>query len=199
MRCLVIFGASNMHPLAWLLSPKHRHVWCAVQDKDRGTWVSYNWHQGLPIINAESASDFDLAAHYRGQGHEVVEIERGTAPVMCPFILNNCVGHVKIVCAIKSLALTPHQLFRHLTGRKGFAMKFKQLFIVPGFGSSAPTPPPPPAPLPPPPTPADPAVIKSRADEQRRLKQQRGLAGTIKTGKTALSAADTANKTLLGN
>jgi hypothetical protein len=185
--------------MAWLLNRKRRHVWCAMQDTGRNMWVSYNWHKGVPIIQCEAAADYDLATHYRADGYSVVEIERGTDPRIYPLILNNCVGHVKVICAIKSFAVTPQQLYRSLLPRRGFAMKIKQFMSIPGFGGGNPSPPPPPPPLPPPPTKADPAVVKSRGDEQRRLKQQRGMAGTIKTDQGALSTADTANKTLLGN
>ena len=199
MKCLLIFGTENAHPLAWMLSRKHRHVWCALQDVERGVWVSYNWHKGLPIIQAESAADYDLAAHYRDQGYSVVEIERGIKPRLFPFILNNCVSHVKVVCALRTFTVTPQWLYRSMTKRKR-PMRIKEMFTVPGFGGgSSPAPPPPPPPLPPPPTKADPAVIKSREEEQRRLKLQRGMAGTVKTGSTPLGTATTADKTLLGN
>ena len=198
MKCLVIFGAENAHPLAWMLSRKHRHVWCALQDVERGVWVSYNWHQGLPIIQVESAADYDLAAHYRAQGFTVVEMERGTKPRLFPFVMNNCVGHVKVICALRTFTVTPEWLYRSMTKRKR-PMKLKELFTVPGFGGGSPAPPPPPPPLPPPPTKANPAVVKARDDEQRRLKMQRGMAGTIKTGTSPLDPAQTANKTLLGN
>tara|TARA_R110002073_G_scaffold228573_2_gene389353 strand:+ start:2627 stop:3217 length:591 start_codon:yes stop_codon:yes gene_type:complete len=196
MKCLIIFGAENAHPFAWILNRKRRHVWCALQDTERNVWVSYNWHQGLPIIQSECAADYDLATYYRAQGYTVIEMERGIYPRIPLFILNNCVGHVKQVCALKSWAVTPHQLYRSLVGNN--PMRFKQLFTVPGFGARAPAPPPPPAPLPPPPTKADPAVIKSREDELRRRRLAQGLSGTIKTS-SALENASTANKTLLGN
>jgi len=201
MQCLIIFGAENAHPLAWLLNRKRRHVWCALQDTERNMWVSYNWHQGLPVIVAEAAADFDLASHYRLQGYWVVEIERGASPRISLLMLNNCVGHAKLICAIRSRAITPNQLYRSLTRRKGFTMKhLKHLFTVPGFGGGrAPAPPPPPAPLPPPPTKADPAVVKSRSAEQRRLRQQRGMAGTQVANQRSLGTASTADKTLLGN
>ena len=78
-------------------------------------------------------------------------------------------------------------------------MKLAQLFTVPGFGGSTPAPPPPPAPLPPPPTKADPSVAAARKAEQRRLRQQRGMASTIRTDpRRALAPATTADKTLLG-
>ncbi len=199
MKCLLIFGTENAHPLSWMLSRKHRHVWCALQDVGRGVWVSYNWHKGLPIIQVESAADYDLAAHYRDQGYSVVEIERGIKPRLFPFVMNNCVGHVKIICALRTYTVTPQWLYRSMTKRT-FAMRLKEMFTVPGFGGgSSPAPPPPPPPLPPPPTKADPAVVKSREDEQRRLKLQRGMAGTDKTSRNALGTATTADKTLLGN
>jgi hypothetical protein len=135
MKCLVIFGSENSHPLAWMLNRKHRHVWCALQDLERGVWVSYNWHRGLPIIQAEAAADYDLAAHYRDQGYSVVEIERGIEPRLFPFVMNNCVGHVKVICALRTFTVTPHWLYRSMTKRKR-PMKFKQLFTVPGFGGS---------------------------------------------------------------
>ena len=199
MKCLVVFGAENAHPLAWLLSRSRRHVLCALQDTEQNMWLSYNWHKGLPIIRAEAAADFDLEAHYLSHGFEVISIERGDIPCMSFSILNNCVGHVKVVCAIKSWALTPYQLYNSLTRKRGLTMKLKQLFTVPGFGGGSPTPPPPPPPLPPPPTKADPAVVQSREAEKRRLKQARGLRSTIKTDKGPMSAATTADKTLLGN
>jgi len=199
MKCLVVFGAENAHPLAWLLSRSRRHVLCALQDTEQNMWLSYNWHKGLPIIRAEAAADFDLEAHYLSHGFEVISIERGDIPCMSFSILNNCVGHVKVVCAIKSWALTPYQLYNSLTRKKGLTMKLKQLFTVPGFGGSNPSPPPPPPPLPPPPTKADPAVVQSREAEKRRLKQARGLRSTIKTNKAPMAAATTADKTLLGN
>ena len=199
MECLVIFGAENAHPLAWLLNRQHRHVWCALRDTERGAWVSYNWHQGAPIIRVEAAADYDLASHYRGQGYTVVPVSRGVGAVLYPLILNNCVGHVKLICGIRSWSVTPNQLHATLTRKQGRLMQLKTLLTLPGFGGGSPAPPPPPPPLPPPPTKADPAVVKSREDEQRRLKMQRGMAGTIKTGSAPLADAPMANKTLLGN
>tara|TARA_R110000744_G_scaffold90678_1_gene176039 strand:- start:927 stop:1415 length:489 start_codon:yes stop_codon:yes gene_type:complete len=161
-------------------------------------WVSYDWHQGLPVIKAEAAADFDLASYYRDQGYEVVKVDRGKDALMRPLVLNNCVGHVKLICAIKSWAMTPHQLHRSIVGPRGFVMMLKHFLVFPGFGGT-PSPPPPPPPLPPPPTKADPAVVKARTDAQRRLRQQRGMAGTQVADQATVGTALTANKTLLGN
>ena len=197
MKCLVIFGSENSHPLAWMLNRKHRHVWCALQDLERGVWVSYNWHRGLPIIQAEAAADYDLAAHYRDQGYSVVEIERGIEPRLFPFVMNNCVGHVKVICALRTFTVTPHWLYRSMTKRKR-PMKFKQLFTVPGFGSTA-------APAPPPPPPPVKSAAEVRAAEQdarRRAAGAMGRQSTILTSATATDGSgvvDTGGKkTLLG-
>ena len=195
MKCLLIFGAENAHPLAWLLNRNRRHVWCALQDVDRGAWISYNWHQGVPVIQAEAAADYDLATHYRAQGFAVVEVERGTKPRLFPLVMNNCVGHVKVVCALHTFAVTPHQLYRSMTKRKR-PMKFKQLFTVPGFGGgSAPAPPPPPPP------PPEKSADEVRADEQmarRRAAGAQGRASTILTGSDAGDTETGGKKMLLG-
>ena len=199
MKCLVIFGSENSHPLAWMLNRKHRHVWCALQDLERGVWVSYNWHRGLPIIQAEAAADYDLAAHYRDQGYSVVEIERGIEPRLFPFVMNNCVGHVKVICALRTFTVTPHWLYRSMTKGKRL-MKFKQLFTVPGFGGSpAPAPPPPP---PPPPEKSAAEVRAAEQDARRRAAGAMGRQSTILTSATATDGSgvvDTGGKkTLLG-
>ena len=112
---LVIFSADNKHPLAWLLNRHLRHVWCALRDESRGVWVSFNGHHGIPIVRVEAAADFDLASHYEEQGYEVIRVQRGTEPSYSPLVLNNCVGYVKVVMAIKCWAVTPYGLYRHLT------------------------------------------------------------------------------------
>lgn len=115
MDCLIAFGAANDHPLAGLLNKRHRHVWCALKTKNG--WVSYDWHQGVPVITAMCAPEFDLEAHLKDEGWEVIATTVGHAPTVGTFTLNNCVGHVKSVCAIRSWAWTPHQLYQHLRQR----------------------------------------------------------------------------------
>ena len=196
MKCLLIFGTENAHPLSWMLSRKHRHVWCALQDLERGVWVSYNWHKGLPIIQAESAADYDLAAHYRDQGFTVVEMERGTKPRLFPFVMNNCVGHVKVVCALRTFTVTPQWLYRSMTKRKR-PMRIKELFTVPGFGGGSPAP----APPPPPPPPPEKSAEEVRAAEQearRRAAGAKGRASTILTSSGVDDPAVGGKKTLLG-
>jgi hypothetical protein len=194
MKCLLIFGAENAHPLAWLLNRKRRHVWCALQDVDRGAWISYNWHQGVPVIQAEAAADYDLTTHYRAQGFAVVEVDRGTQPRLFPLVMNNCVGHVKVICALHTFAVTPHQLYRSMTKMKR-PMKIKQLFTVPGFGGSSPAAPPPP---PPPPEKSAEEVRAAEQTARRRAAGAQGRASTILTGSDAGDTETGGKKMLLG-
>tara|TARA_R110002096_G_scaffold58166_4_gene146826 strand:- start:43 stop:654 length:612 start_codon:yes stop_codon:yes gene_type:complete len=201
MEALIIFSSDNEHPLSWLLTKKRRHVWCAVRDTERGSWVSYNWHQGIPIIQTEAASDFDLEMHYLAQGYEVISTTVGDTLPFGPLQWNNCVGHVKTICAIRTWALVPNGLYKHLT-RKSTPMKnlIKRFTLVPGFGGgAAPTPPPPPEPPAPVAKKTDVAVQKARADEIKRSKLAAGAAGTNKT-KNLLADADVATtKPVLGS
>jgi hypothetical protein len=65
MDALIIFSDGNEHPLNWMLDKVHRHVWCAVKLEHH--WVSYNWHQGNPIINIDQTADLVLpGAGFRG-------------------------------------------------------------------------------------------------------------------------------------
>ena len=149
MRSYVVFGHENEHPLAWMLDRKFRHVWCIIADERAGQWVSYNWHQGLPIVQAEAALTFNIANHYRKDGYTVVETQHTPLPVSGPFVLNNCVGHVKSVLGIQSMSLTPYQLFHWVTRKPESATTTGSRLTIPGFGSnnSQPAPPPPPAPV----------------------------------------------------
>jgi hypothetical protein len=179
MDVILVFGADNDHPLAWLLNKSTRHVWCAVREEHQGYWVSYNWHCGLPIMRTEAPIDFDLAGHYRALGLDVVEMEAGTKPVRGPLMINNCVGHVMVVCGIRARFIyTPWQLLKHVRGRSIFQKAkraFSLLQYAPGFGGGGGSPPPPLPPLPPlPPPPPPPAsqVVRNRQAKERRLKRE---------------------------
>jgi hypothetical protein len=195
---IIVFQDDNEHPLSWMLKSGFKHVWCATLDPDRG-WSSYDWRKGFPAICVQAGADFDLAGHYRNEGYTVLEIECGTIPSYKPFILNNCVGHVKLVTGVKSWALTPHQLYKHLTKEQTpMWSRIKQLMSLPGFGGgSAPAVPATPPPPPEPPKKTDPAVQEARRDEQKRARIRAGQGGTIKTPVTGVGMATT-TKTLLG-
>lgn len=201
MDAILVFGPENEHPFAWLLDKKYRHVWCIIADERAKSWVSYDWHQGLPRVRAEAELDFDILAHYNEQGLNAIKVTYEPKANWGPLVLNNCVGHVKSVLGIQSWAVTPLQLFKWATRDKSISRStlVKRFFSFPGFGGSPSPPAPPPPPPPPPPAPkkTDISVQQARADEIKRAKLRTGQAGTIKTP-GLLDPADTAYKTLLG-
>lgn len=108
MTALVVFHGHGTHPLSPLLARGFRHVFCALRDGDY--WCVVDAGDGLPALHVGHG---DLAAWYRGQGFTVLEVER-RAPIRVPFAVVSCVGLVKAVVGIRSPALTPWQLYRHL-------------------------------------------------------------------------------------
>ena len=141
---LVMFSPSNGHPYAWLLNKKHRHVWVSVQDIDRCTWVSYDWRQGNPLIQFDAVADYDLEAYWRSFGITVVRVDTGNALPWGPWMLNNCVGHSKLILGARTWAVTPHGLWRHLTGntyRSRIMNWLRCLTLVPGGGGAPASPP----------------------------------------------------------
>ena len=134
---LVIFSPDNQHPLAWMLSGRHRHVWVSVLDIDRCTWSSYDWGQGNPKIQFDAVADYDLETYWRSHGFTVVAINTGNALPWGPWMLNNCVGHTKLIIGLRTLAVTPDALYRVLTGTTYTSRFFnwiRSLTLLPGFG-----------------------------------------------------------------
>lgn len=113
MRALVVFGDSHGHPLGWMLKPGFRHVFCAVAA--RGCWLLIDGRAGVPDIHYLTTDDFDLATFYRAKGYAVVETVQRDEPLRVPLVTVNCVGLVKAALCIRSWAVTPWQLYRHLT------------------------------------------------------------------------------------
>jgi len=113
MKALVVFHDHGEGWLCRLLKPGFRHVYCAINDGCY--WIVTDGQAGLPEVKVAAAADYDLAAFYREQGFTVVETRQGARPPLGPFSIANCVGMVKAVLAIRSTAVTPYGLYRHLT------------------------------------------------------------------------------------
>lgn len=112
MRCLVVFHDHGEHLLDRFLEPGFRHVFIAVQRKT--CWVTVDARAGVPVVEVVALADVDLAAFYRNEGYIVVDTEQQLEAPRAPFAFANCVGMVKAVLALRSLALTPYQLYRRL-------------------------------------------------------------------------------------
>jgi len=199
MKALVVFCDNNDHPLSRFLKPGYRHVMCVVQT-DAG-WVRIDGARGIPNVQVEAPGSLDLAAYYRKEGFEVLEVSQGTSANPLPLTLNNCVGMVKAVLGVRSWSITPHQLYRHLRKERS-SLKRASLFSrawLPGFGGGAPAPPDPVTPPPPPPTQVNEGTRRAREDERRRVSSLRGDKSTLLTGGRGVSGgANIGRVTLLG-
>ena len=115
MKALVVFHdglGERRHWLAWALKPGFRHVFCVILD--RNYWIRLDGCMGRPEIEVVCGSDYPLARFYRDEGYTVIETEQGQKPVYAPLVHNNCVGLVKTGLCLKTFAVTPWQLYRHL-------------------------------------------------------------------------------------
>ena len=86
----------------------------------------------MPQVRVESDINYDIATHYRDQGWEVVAYEYEPEAVATPYVLNNCVGHVKSVLGIGGWSMVPNGLYQYIMKRSRAPM-FS--LTVPGFGS----------------------------------------------------------------
>lgn len=112
-RALIVFHDHGCHWLDPLLRPGFRHVLCAIDDGRY--WIQVDGRTGRPVIELLADNTFPLADHYRGQDFTVLDHFCGDDPVTLPLTLTNCVGLVKTTLGIRSLAVTPYQLYRSLT------------------------------------------------------------------------------------
>ena len=88
----------------------------AVRNDDY--WIMIDGCEGVPLIQVVAPGDYDLATYFRNMGVTVIETsQRDTVP-RSPFAVANCVGLVKAVLCIRSTAITPYGLYRHLRNRR---------------------------------------------------------------------------------
>lgn len=113
---LIVFTGELAHWLAPLLHPERRHCFAVIPAPSMtGTSVIVNLTmKGLVLWHADGEPE-DLAPGYEAQGLEVVRVPyRPAERQLLPTVLNNCVGLTKQVIGIRSWALTPDQLYRHI-------------------------------------------------------------------------------------
>jgi len=155
---LVVFTKENTHHLSWVLHPERRHCFAVIPGAyAASTSVEVNLTKSGVVMTPAGGSPDELIPHYEKQGLEVVEVPyRPAKRQLLPTVTNSCVGLTKQLIGIRSWAMTPHQLWRHLTMEGHVSMNVQLDLTLPGFGGpSTPSPPPPPDPLPAPPTMAD--------------------------------------------
>ena len=110
-----IFEHENSHWLSWILQPGYRHVWCVIPDNQSNSWIGIHLGRfGIEVLHIATL-DFDVAAHYREEGADVVPVAYDPeAWHRLPMVMNSCVGLTKAVLGLNTFALTPLQLYRHL-------------------------------------------------------------------------------------
>ncbi len=112
MKALVVFHGHGCHVLSRFLKPGFSHVFVALRNGDY--WILFDTQAGVPIIEVVAPADYDLTAFYRRQGFTVIETEQRMTVPRGPFAIANCVGQVKSILCIRSAAITPYALYKHM-------------------------------------------------------------------------------------
>tara|TARA_R110000772_G_scaffold36387_1_gene87061 strand:- start:4706 stop:5074 length:369 start_codon:yes stop_codon:yes gene_type:complete len=117
-KALVMFGGSSCHPLKWLLKENFHH--CFVTILSEGYWIEIDDVMGHIKMTVVAGEDTDMVKHYAGLGYKVIQTKTKRPNIwkFNPFYGNirvaNCVGLVKSILSVNSLALTPYSLYREL-------------------------------------------------------------------------------------
>ena len=199
MRAYILFGRGNIHPYARWLHQDFKHVWCIIADENANAWIGYDWDLGLPKIKSIAPLDFDISGFYRADGWEVITLAGNYKPsiVRSLFILNNCVGNVKVALGIRGFAFTPYQLYKQMTRSPS---RLWSWITVPGLGgktSAAPLPAPPLPPVAPKSATTIAADKRLASDEERaRTAAQKTAAATVEGDGVLIDDGDDDNKTL---
>jgi hypothetical protein len=122
VKAIVVFSnveKVNAHPFGWMLRDNFKH--CFISLCTPHGWVEIDYRRGIPNITVMAPPEFDLNAYYQDIGYVTVETKqpRDMKFIFNPFrgniMVANCVGLVKALLGIKSLSITPYQLFKRLT------------------------------------------------------------------------------------
>lgn len=116
MRAIVVFKSGD-HPLSFLLKKGFQHCFVCVEHNK--LWLQIDYGSGMPEIRYLSESSFDLTSYFKDQGMTVVKAVQREKSVTIPLVIRNCVGTVKQILCINSLALTPYALYKYLVKNQG--------------------------------------------------------------------------------
>ena len=114
---LVVFTDDEvLHWLASRLRPGYRHVFCIVPSPhEDGTSIIVDLTTHGIDVRPVAGTTRELAAFYRTQGLEAWIVPYTPAKrQLLPFFLNSCVGLTKQTVGLRSWAITPWALRRHL-------------------------------------------------------------------------------------
>jgi hypothetical protein len=117
-QCAVVVFCGNelVHDPSWYVRLlKTGFVHCFMLIKSGNKWIKIEGANGMVSITYLGQIR-DVAEHYRSQGAICVET-RTTLTYRAnryPFVPRTCVGLIKSVLGIRSMALTPFQLYKHI-------------------------------------------------------------------------------------
>ena len=93
---------------------KQGFVHCFVLVHSGGNrWIKIEGKFGTPCFSCVGLNN--VASHYRDQGATIVDTTVSRERALSPVVVRTCVGLVKAVLGVRSTALTPFQLYKHIT------------------------------------------------------------------------------------
>lgn len=115
-RAIVVFlGKELVGGAAWYTRfLKAGFVHCFVLIDSHGKWVKLEGRNGRMEVTYLGMF-LEPISHYRNQGAVVVETVTSEKPIKAPLVARTCVGLIKAVLGSGSWAITPRQLYKHLT------------------------------------------------------------------------------------
>jgi len=114
----LIFFATGRRPWRWFMRRGFSHVMCAGYDAGAGLWVFYNPQSEATMIAVRRPGEEvdTMLGLWRERSSVVLRVaqsyeRRLSPPMLC------CTASVKALIGVRCMALTPHQLMRHLVRR----------------------------------------------------------------------------------
>lgn len=116
MKSVVVFSCATEHWLAKALRPGFQHVFCSIPatHDEKSSVIIDLTARGVEVWPVQGDAD-DLRKHYCESGLIAMTVDyRPGNRHLLPSTMNSCVGMTKQLLGIRSPALTPYQLFKHL-------------------------------------------------------------------------------------
>lgn len=115
-RAVVVFlGTELVDGPAWYarwLKPGFVHCFMLIHSRGRW-WIKVEGKFGMPCVSCVELSN--VASHYRQQGATVVETTVSHEKALSLLVARTCVGLIKAFLGIRSMAVTPFGLYKHIT------------------------------------------------------------------------------------
>lgn len=121
-RAIVVFvGSELVDGASWyarFLEPGFVHCFVLIESSDR--WIKLEGSYGVLRVTQLDLND-DVHEHYMryvSEGATLVKTDVSSMALISPFMARTCVGVIKSALGLRSLAVTPFQLYKHLRSLK---------------------------------------------------------------------------------